>query len=503
MVPDTVLNNILCSSCKKYLSVAPIKLYPGGIIKCGRCSRIGDNGKISLYNKMLENNYFPCINRYEGCRRALCLSDSQQHEKFCETSKNRCLICRNSSIFSAYELLTHFKSQHKNSIIDKPEFIVLPNYCYLYHSKNVILQIFVTQIDDIHMNIVGLDRYARKFSIIDSGPLPITVRCDSNFYKTWTNGMDITFHVQQDDSVLDAFTRPTNIYCKPRNFWYYSRQPFHLSLDFKAHYPTFKLHSHESIIYNCRNNKKINLLCFYCQQYYSHAVYFDDILKTFVCDDCACILNIIRSDNSCKCDKKVSNMFSMLGIKCKYGCKQIFNVVSYIQDKHEMYCPRRPKQNCPIKSCRWQDRAHLLELHFETSHPRTILTEKTVFSYKEINEVYDDIDEVVVKINDQFVYLHFDKRNGIITGEGTIIDTTLFRTSELRMFEFELKPKVSLPTFTKFSRYIRFYPWKNVKIAVINKESSWTSHTNFMKYLKICFVSITVYYFICLVLSKK
>lgn len=63
LLPEEVLNNLLCSVCFKYLSVKPVKVYINRSIKCGRCSDDKDDGIVSMYETIAENKLFPCVNR--------------------------------------------------------------------------------------------------------------------------------------------------------------------------------------------------------------------------------------------------------------------------------------------------------------------------------------------------------------------------------------------------------------------------------------------------------
>lgn len=140
ILSDELLNKLNCSVCFKYLSVKPIKIYRNRAIKCGRCSEDDDGGVVSLYEKIVENGLFPCINRYEGCMELLAYSSVEAHEAKCISSQYSCPIC--SSEFSSYHFVQHYKREHSNSLLEKPE-ILLPqdneyeNY-YMYKENDMI-----------------------------------------------------------------------------------------------------------------------------------------------------------------------------------------------------------------------------------------------------------------------------------------------------------------------------------------------------------------------------
>ncbi|CAH0551542.1 unnamed protein product [Brassicogethes aeneus] len=170
LIPDEVLKTLKCSICCKYLSVKPIKVYPDRKTKCGRCSEEDDNGVVSLYESIVENKLFRCVNRYEGCNYVYTCDDMRLHEVDCKGGQYTCCLCSHFT-GTAYDYATHFEKQHKTQIIDKPIVTLTlskdkENH-YMY-TKNDLLFIIFVKIDSkkdiiiLHCVNVGPDRTAKK-----------------------------------------------------------------------------------------------------------------------------------------------------------------------------------------------------------------------------------------------------------------------------------------------------------------------------------------------------
>ncbi|CAH1102348.1 unnamed protein product [Psylliodes chrysocephalus] len=145
LLPEEVLNNLLCSVCFKYLSVKPVKVYINRSIKCGRCSDDKDDGIVSMYETIAENKLFPCVNRYEGCTQLLAFSGVSAHEKECVSNYYACPIC--SVEFTSFLLVQHYKRDHSSAILEKPEIVFAKekeceNY-YMYIENNFVYILYI------------------------------------------------------------------------------------------------------------------------------------------------------------------------------------------------------------------------------------------------------------------------------------------------------------------------------------------------------------------------
>lgn len=430
MIPDEVLEVLVCSLCQKYLSVQPIKVYPGGIIVCGRCSKTEDEGYYSLCNKIIEKSFFPCVNRYEGCRKALQFNEVSEHEKYCEKTENDCPICSRSMSLTVYELVLHFKLLHRDCFLSKPEFTFnSAKSCYLYCNKLNVFLISVTSVYTVGTlkklaqivittlgSTLNLRKVSVNFEIFDCENsntrfVPFyglgvralheatsLVKFEINYRRMWTNEINYS-PIWSSDNCTGFIS-----------YWKKNRSSIYVCKTkmFENHFPNISVNS-PTTVYDSQKKKEINLLCGICQQYYSDTICYSRRIGKYLCGCCAQIYSLNFIDDTVSCDIKMSKMYSMLGIRCKFGCEGVFNLLSYVQLRHEDNCSLRPLQKCPIKTCKWKNKISLLDSHFKTTHLRAKLTNNCVITYREINEMYDDIDEIFVKINDKFVRLHFDR----------------------------------------------------------------------------------------------
>ncbi|CAH1102896.1 unnamed protein product [Psylliodes chrysocephalus] len=126
IIPDTVLESCVCSLCKKFLSVQPVKIYQNQKqkLKCGRCSNKDDNGTESLYNIIAANGIFKCINRFEGCRKMLRHYEVLEHEKQSLVNTFCCPVCPGLCKVRIFWMIFHFKKCHIDKYLKKPCFTI-------------------------------------------------------------------------------------------------------------------------------------------------------------------------------------------------------------------------------------------------------------------------------------------------------------------------------------------------------------------------------------------
>lgn len=84
IIPDRILDDLICDVCNRYLSVKPVKIYRDKQVKCGRCSKKEDEGVTSLYHILAQNSLFKCINRFDGCNKLLAYLEVRTHEETCK-----------------------------------------------------------------------------------------------------------------------------------------------------------------------------------------------------------------------------------------------------------------------------------------------------------------------------------------------------------------------------------------------------------------------------------
>lgn len=136
IVPDNILEQLICDFCHKYLSVTPVRFSCKNECEkiCGRCystDTILSNGShqewvvSQLYASLSENMLFKCINRFAGCNKLLTCEEVLTHEEQCYAKSFFCFICNfnsviNSGIFESSAIdgcaiLQHLKMEHQES----------------------------------------------------------------------------------------------------------------------------------------------------------------------------------------------------------------------------------------------------------------------------------------------------------------------------------------------------------------------------------------------------
>lgn len=101
--------NLVCNTCKKYLSVSPVYISNGKFI-CGRCEPSGH--RVTIYEELAKYMIFPCI--HESCTVKLNWGQVQDHEGNCP---NKVIICPKhncSSSHKAKDLYQHFVVKHQD-----------------------------------------------------------------------------------------------------------------------------------------------------------------------------------------------------------------------------------------------------------------------------------------------------------------------------------------------------------------------------------------------------
>ncbi|KAG5877684.1 hypothetical protein JTB14_003839 [Gonioctena quinquepunctata] len=124
LIPDEIQEKLLCHICNKFLSFQPIKVYPNRKIKCGRCSEDDDSGVVSIFNQLVHQGLFKCVNKFDGCRTLLTYSQVPEHEFECVGKSYECPICINSTEVPTYLMIAHFEEKHENNYLDNQCFTI-------------------------------------------------------------------------------------------------------------------------------------------------------------------------------------------------------------------------------------------------------------------------------------------------------------------------------------------------------------------------------------------
>lgn len=149
-VDNKLIETLICSTCEKYLSVSPVKVYRDGTTKCGRCNTPDDRG-IPILRDLLKDGLFPCIHHYAGCKIILTSDSIIKHELTCsfKNVKKMCIQCK-KVMDTVFEYIQHFKNYHAQFIL-KQHCIRLSlnedfSHYYLYLNKNGVFEISVSYI---------------------------------------------------------------------------------------------------------------------------------------------------------------------------------------------------------------------------------------------------------------------------------------------------------------------------------------------------------------------
>ncbi|XP_072398927.1 uncharacterized protein [Diabrotica undecimpunctata] len=367
IIPDNILETLLCSFCHKYLSVKPVKVYPNRLIQCGRCdnneeqSTHKSEGVESLYGAIAENILFKCVNRFDGCRELLKYSQVWDHEQACLVKLHKCPICYEE--MASFLMLRHFHYKHKNAILDCPAFVFNLNdllempsgYIYQEEDNLFFLYISYSQSENtIKLGLVCMASYKLAENIYHQFTLSSEKKefdivmnpksCNNDFFVVDISHMSNLIHIKfklfdRNLKVL-ASSEVSNSVVKPVP---------------KKQNPLAKMLLHGNQIKEYQT--EVNLKCIECE------VYCFLLVSTLKVNTC-----FIDKDNNCICyncyqwlksmyshyfERRFSNeiidkmKFSMWNCStCCSDFKPLDRVLS-----HTINCKLARQFSCPIKNC--------------------------------------------------------------------------------------------------------------------------------------------------------
>lgn len=242
LIPEAILDNLVCQHCFGYLTVLPILVLANGHQLCGRCipKKYPKNSKpfclleenlglfeayynipISLLGYMSFKSLFPCINKYEGCNKTFKLEEIENHEDTCIYDQIQCPLCGFSGVGT--QMVNHFQCFH-HKFYNRKAWIALNlqnnfNDTILYMLSNILLLIKIKFQRDIRHISLGITCIS---SVQCLGLARLVFHFKSKGYKECTQldvlseklniSMKKTFHIsmQTDDfHIVDS----TNIDC--------------------------------------------------------------------------------------------------------------------------------------------------------------------------------------------------------------------------------------------------------------------------------------------------
>ncbi|XP_028128966.1 uncharacterized protein LOC114325176 [Diabrotica virgifera virgifera] len=363
LIPDNILEILICSFCHKYLSVKPVKVYPNRLIQCGRCvdnqepAAQKSQGVESLYGLIAEHVLFKCVNKFDGCRALLTYSQVLDHEKECLEKIHKCPICYEE--MTSFLMLQHFHFKHKNAVLGYPTFVFnLNDYLdmpsvYIYQEEDNLFFLYTRcskSENTIALYLVCMASYKlpqniyhqftvtsenKEFDIV-LDPKPCTddffvvdISHMSNFIQIKFKLIDRNLKVLTGPKFSAAVRKPV-----PKNAPHgheigKNRQEF----DLKAKcvkcqaYCIFSL-SNCPVRY-CYLNKHNNYMCYYCYQWFesweTSSQYFEIAIP--------------------------SEIFG--GMKFyKWNCSNCFSDISVSDmQSHEISCKLGRQFRCPMENC--------------------------------------------------------------------------------------------------------------------------------------------------------
>ncbi|CAH0548894.1 unnamed protein product [Brassicogethes aeneus] len=401
IVPDKVLDEMICSECSKYLSVLPVRAYPNRDTKCGRCIEEDDNGAPSQVNKVIPTMLFKCYNRYEGCTSLLLPDQVEEHEKSC-ISKNfhTCPLCSDSNM-PPYLMLAHFKKYHGCYLLKRPVVqingTIDSDKYYLYCSENMIFMLNIS-VDTVSSKIfldsklVGPEELAKEISqqfCVKEGsffmnsefqPYDTFMKKRFEFSMGQLETLDIICELilRFDVVQFSKFQVKKNDKLSMINKCYTNK--LYLSPTIKKAFPGCKLSTcGMSIINTDGTNILHNYFCLFCKkelylkQYFCYA---KCPKPTVFCGFCK---NKRKVSEKCPNGHDLTgyiirhNEYLNLEVFCKWKCGEHFNSLDLYE--HEQNCVyREPITMCPVPNCTIENFKNFSELqnHFKT-HKNTIL----------------------------------------------------------------------------------------------------------------------------------
>ncbi|XP_044254350.1 uncharacterized protein LOC123004896 [Tribolium madens] len=232
VIPDQVLEAHTCRLCDKYLTVIPISIHPEGGNICGRCqSKVTKHSQCLFECDSVEdlieqinfpyaifgyvNHLFPCVNRYEGCKRLLTFDEISIHETTCPSRKMMCLYCNYEGTGS--QQINHFKTKHPLNFFDRIYFrFPLDRHCFCMNLIKCGHELFFLyfEIDDENQTVTFLLEPTSKYlgDDIDFFCLLKDTQDEEVFNQTTvsrrkTDGISHSIHLKEEQYLkeLDIF----------------------------------------------------------------------------------------------------------------------------------------------------------------------------------------------------------------------------------------------------------------------------------------------------------
>uniref|UniRef100_A0A6P7FMM2 Uncharacterized protein LOC114330888 isoform X1 n=1 Tax=Diabrotica virgifera virgifera TaxID=50390 RepID=A0A6P7FMM2_DIAVI len=409
ILPDNILETLLCNFCHKYLSVKPVKVYPNRLMQCGRCNENEEHSNHimlqaveSQYGKIAENILFKCINRFDGCRELLRYSEVQDHEQVCLKKIHKCPICFEE--MASFLVLRHFRSNHKDAILDFPGFnfklndhLEMPS-AYLYQEGDNLFFLYVCyrksentiKLDLVYMgNIEHAKNTYHQFSVssehkefdIVLDPKPCTndfvvvdISKMSNFVQIKFKFIDRNLKVLTTTEITNAGAVKKPV-LKNAPGGQSRRGKIQSEVNLRCvkcqEYYIFSMSTHP-ILYYYKSKCNNNCICHYCFQLSEH--YGNIVSRVIIPKEIAIE---IRNCSNCCSNIQVSDMQS-----------------------HKINCKQGRQFSCPIKNCREKGTVNQMIEHLKVHN---------CLAFSSHFKITSDVLRCYVFVKEFIVFLHLPR----------------------------------------------------------------------------------------------
>ncbi|XP_050517207.1 uncharacterized protein LOC114339586 isoform X1 [Diabrotica virgifera virgifera] len=373
IIPDNILDTLLCSFCHKYLSVKPVKIYPNRRIQCGRCVDVDkkepalqkSQGVESLYGKIAEHVLFKCVNRFDGCRELLTYSQVRDHEKICLEKNHKCPICDDE--MASFMMFQHFHFKHKNAVLDCPtlvfnlkDYLEMPSV-YIYQQEDNLFFLYINYSKS--ENTLKLDLvYMGSFKLAKNIYHEFTVSSENKEFDIVLKPKPCTDEFVLDISYMSNFIqikfklidRNLNILTAPEMYHQHLASA-HLNEAQAMREPILKKAPQESQI---EYTSKFNQKCKACQEYCMFSItrsqidaYYIDEENNYVCYYC---YEAFKSNLTATCYRKRKiplHIFDAMKF-FKWNCSKCCSEIEFSDIRsHEISCKLGRQFTCPIGDC--------------------------------------------------------------------------------------------------------------------------------------------------------
>lgn len=408
IVPDEILEQLICSYCHKYLSVGPLKVDNNRKKICGRCAKNRETEAVSMYRFFLENAIFKCINRFDGCNQLLTCHEVIEHEKNCIGNRYECPLCENIREMPSYDFLHHFKNRHSQNFLKKPTLKrkldeLQPLNTFLFVKENVIFIILLECPMFIPTAIVLKAFYIVKNDKLFDIKLSMDVHIDDKRmfktketicllahkkYELMSRIADIVtnYDTLQKGSylVIDFdFSVPLTVnQINLNNKKQYSKNMTNTRLmvtESSEHLKKFGLSvsdcSKKLLLKDVHENQlEIDVKCLHCSTMSADNIYItsDGKDRFLICQWCA---PVAKSDFfllKCIVEGGIETVSKYLKFSCVWNC----GVDNHVNDihKHELNCLKmnKPIIKCPFPKCQFNGMFEEMHKHFYIEHEETL-----------------------------------------------------------------------------------------------------------------------------------